>query len=103
MPRVPPVMKATRPASLSVAGGFDWRGADSIKSVMMTTSFLVGVLDEVGKSDFCGVGAAHAVGARSRRGGRRADVHSGDADLVGRQCDSGPECQLANVLGAGHD
>jgi len=37
---------------------------------------------EFRKRDFCGVGAAHAVSARSRRCGCRADVHSGDADLV---------------------
>jgi hypothetical protein len=36
-------MKATRPANLSVAGGFDWRGADSSTSVMMAAPFLVGV------------------------------------------------------------
>src|SRR6185436_9806915 len=37
------------------------------------------------------------------RGGRRADVHAWNADLVGRQRDPRPEGQLEDVLGTGHD
>jgi hypothetical protein len=40
MPRVPRVTKATRPASLSVAGGFDRRGSDSNTLVMIGPSVL---------------------------------------------------------------
>jgi hypothetical protein len=41
-----PVTKATRSASLSVAGGFDGRSSDSKTLVMIDAPFFVGVLGE---------------------------------------------------------
>src|SRR3954452_23477335 len=50
-----------------------------------------------------GIGSAHAVCAGARRGGRRAEVHARNTNLIGRQGDSRSERELADVLGAGHD
>src|SRR5262249_52963732 len=60
-------------------------------------------LRQILECEFGGVGAAHAVRAWPRWGGRRADIAAGNTDGVWRQRDSRSECELANILGAGHD
>src|ERR1700694_3874971 len=58
---------------------------------------------EVGKRVGGGVGTAHAVRTRARRGGRRTDVHPRYPKQVGVLLGAWSKDQLADVFGSGDD
>src|SRR4051794_37383375 len=58
---------------------------------------------EVPKCGTCGVIAVHAVGARPRGRGRRADVDAVDPGAIRIECEAGPDHDLDRRVGPGDD
>ena len=79
------------------------RASSVLRPARASTAIEAFTVIEIVKCELGCVGAAHAVRARSGRGGSRADIHTRQPDGVRRQRDSRAERQLADILGAGHD